>query len=192
MSPILGIYASQISGHLVTNNYSSIATTTVGSGGVSSITFSSIPSTYTHLQIRISAQTNRGTYGSDSVGMTFNGVTTGTSYAFHELYGAGSSVAASAVSSTSTPYWDAVGTSASGFFGAAIFDVLDYANNNKNKTTRVLMGTDNNGTVAGFTGIITLGSGLWQNTNAITSITFTPIYGSLFNQYSSFALYGVK
>lgn len=33
-------------------DYDSIATTTVGAGGAASITFSSIPSTYQHLQIR--------------------------------------------------------------------------------------------------------------------------------------------
>ena len=54
--PILGVIASGISGHLTPpwpdNSYYQIGTTTVGAGGSSSITFSSIPATYTHLQIR--------------------------------------------------------------------------------------------------------------------------------------------
>ena len=50
--PILGVIASQITGHLSTNSFESIQTVTVGSGGQSSISFSSIPSTYKHLQLR--------------------------------------------------------------------------------------------------------------------------------------------
>ena len=191
MAPILGIYASQISGHLSTNNFSSIATVTVGSGGSSSVSFTSIPSTYTHLQIRISAQTNRATYGTDSIAMRFNSDTT-SSYDTHELIGANGSANAYSTTSTNTPYWDAMGTSTSGAFGAGIFDILDYANTNKYKTSRLFLGSDNNGSISSNTGAITLGSGLWQSTNAITSINFLPIYGSLFNQYSTFALYGIR
>jgi hypothetical protein len=50
--PILGIIASAITGNLVTTSYESIETVTVGSGGSATVTFSSIPATYTHLQIK--------------------------------------------------------------------------------------------------------------------------------------------
>jgi hypothetical protein len=55
MTPILGILASGMSGNLWApgKDFDSIATTTVGAGGASTITFSSIPSTYRHLQIRL-------------------------------------------------------------------------------------------------------------------------------------------
>jgi hypothetical protein len=71
-------------------------------------------------------------------------------------------------------------------FGVFIMDILDYANTNKLKTTRVLHGQDDNSN--GETG---LSSGLWFNTNAITSIT---IYAAVTNvlEYSHFALYGIK
>lgn len=174
MSSSLGIYASQISGHLSTNNFSSIATVTVGSGGASSITFSSIPSTYTHLQIRalglISSATN--------IHLQFNG-DSGTNYVYHSLYGTGSAVgAASNQNMTYLPFMYQGGT------GATIVDVLDYTNTNKNRVTRTLDGYDANGS-----GSIVLWSGLWLSTAAINSIT---IFGGTFNQYSSFALYGVK
>jgi len=57
MTPMLGIMASAISGNLFTpsKDYDSIATVTV-STAVSSITFSSIPATYRHLEIRFIAQ----------------------------------------------------------------------------------------------------------------------------------------
>ena len=91
MSPILGIYASQITGHLFTpsNSYTSIATATVDSGGASSITFSSIPSTYTHLQIR---EISRGAavQTSTNIQMQFNS-DTGTNYSDTWLYGNGTS-----------------------------------------------------------------------------------------------------
>jgi hypothetical protein len=180
MSPILGIYASQISGHLSTNNFSSIATVTVGSGGASSVTFSSIPSTYTHLQIRCSVMGNTGI----SSFMQFNG-DTGTNYVWHTVYGNGST--ASSNSGTSQ-----TGILANGFnqgFSTtyptvAVIDILDYANTNKYKVTRNLNGQDWNGS-----GSIDLASGLWQNTAAINSIT---IYTSSFTNYSSFALYGIR
>jgi hypothetical protein len=50
--PILGIIASAITGNLVTTSYESIATVTVGGGGAATVAFTSIPATYTHLQIR--------------------------------------------------------------------------------------------------------------------------------------------
>jgi hypothetical protein len=188
MSPILGIYASQISGHLVTNNYSSISTVTVGSGGASSITFSSIPSTYTHLQIRFLANNATNTYQK----LQLNGDTTGSNYYSHQLYGTGSATGASAFAGSS---YNAIVTNGGGlgsgsYFGAGIIDILDYANTSKYKTVRVLNGYDSNAT-SGLDQFINLGSGLWQSTSAITSIT---LFGNSYNynQYSSFALYGVK
>jgi hypothetical protein len=71
-------------------------------------------------------------------------------------------------------------------FNGYVVDVLDYANTNKYKTVRALQGFDSNGD-----GRIYLGSNLWKNTNAVTSITLTAFSGN-FVQYSHFALYGIK
>lgn len=194
MSPILGIYASQISGHLFAPSgaYDSIATTTVGSGGSSSVTFSSIPSGYTHLQVRILAQNNRATYGFDSLNFTFNSVG-GTSYANHSLRGDGSSAVSDAsVNDASIGAPRSIGTTTGGTFGGVIIDILDYANTSKFKTTRTLAGVDVNGTVGGLGGAVGLSSGLFRDTTAISSITFTPGSASTFSQYSSFALFGIK
>jgi hypothetical protein len=185
MSPILGIYASQISGHLVPpNSYASIATQTVGSGGASSITFSSIPSTYTHLQVRAMAQSS---VSDSTLRFTFNG-DSGSNYTTHSLNANGSSVSAFGV--TGFPGFDATYNLGSGFstsyFGVLVMDILDYTNTNKYTTARNLYGFDYNGS-----GKMGLTSSLWLNTAAITSVTVTPTSGSLI-QYSSFALYGVK
>jgi hypothetical protein len=188
MAPILGIYASQISGHLFAPSgaYDSIATTTVGAGGAATVTFSSIPSTYTHLQIR---GILRHTPDSPSYGLAsyFNG-DTGSNYSFHTLQGDGAS--ATGIAATSqivivNSQMPGSGATANAF-GAVVIDVLDYANTNKFKTSRSLGGWDGNGS-----GYINLYSGNWRNTAAVTSISLTPFNDS-FAQYTQFALYGIK
>ena len=183
MSPILGIIASQ-NYPRVTNSYESIATTTLGSS-TSSITFSSIPSTYTHLQLRIlwfQATSDQSMY------ITYNGVSTGTSYAYHQLEGNGS--AASAGAASSQPKWesfyDGNNAGSSTYEKVAVLDILDYTNTNKYKTSRLLWGADYNGS-----GKIVLGSCLFQSTNAISSISFQP-FSTNFAANTRIALYGIK
>ena len=174
--------------------YESISTVTVGSGGSSTVTFSSIPSTYTHLQIRIFGQTSRGTYGSDELTMRVgNGsVDTGSNYSVHNLTGNGASVSSGGSANTSNINLNyKLGTTTSNAFGVLIIDILDYANTNKYKTVRNLTGVDINGTVAGFGGEIELSSGSWRSLSSINTITFTPTNAN-FTQYTSFALYGIK
>ena len=171
------------------SSYESIATTTVGSGGTSTITFSSIPSTYNHLQIRAISRTNRGDTN-DFMTVRFNNDSSSI-YAYHSLYGNGGTAgAADRGTSTGTP-WSGVTAGANAgadMFGAVIWDVLDYQNTNKYKTLRLLSGTDQNAT----TGRIYFQSNLWQSTSAISTVTIIPTYGTLFSQYSHFALYGIK
>jgi hypothetical protein len=194
MSPILtGVIASGISGHLTPpwspeGAYDALATVTVPSGGVSSVTFAGIPTGYKHLQIRATAKTNRSD-NQDIVTIRYNG-DTATNYAYHILGGNGSSAFADAGTSTATP-WAAIiagNVSTTNMFGAMISDVLDYSSTSKYKTTRTFSGTDQNSTA----GRLYLDSTLWQSTSAITSISLVPVYGSLFMEYSHFALYGVK
>ena len=189
--PILGVIDSGKSGHLSTNSYASIGTVTVGSGGASSITFSSIPSTYTHLQLRGIFQNNRATYGTSTYLLRANS-DSGSSYYNHNLSGNGASASAGGYSDTAVNPQDVSGTGVSGVFGASIIDILDYANTNKTTTFRILNGIDVNGTSGGTPGIISLNSALWNNTAAITTLTFTPAHGSQWNQYTQVALYGVK
>jgi hypothetical protein len=171
--------------------YESIATTTVGSGGSSSVSFTSIPSTYQHLQVRCFLQNNRATYGTSTYLLRLNS-DSGSNYYNHILSGSGSSVSASAYSDTAVNPNDASGTGVSSAFGASIIDILDYTNTNKNTTLRMLNGIDINGTIAGSPGYVSLNSALWNNTAAVTTLTFTPAHGTVWNQYSSFALYGIR
>jgi hypothetical protein len=194
MTPMLGIMASQISGKLFTlaGNYDALATVTVPSGGLSSITFAGIPTTgYTHLQVRCFSQTNR-TIARDSVKVTLNS-DTAANYSAHSLYGDGATAGSYALTSaTSMELGNTTSSTATNIFGIQIIDVLDYANTNKYKTLRALGGGDFNGTIATYGATVGLASGNWRSTSAVTSLTITPYAGTLFSQYSSFALYGVK
>jgi hypothetical protein len=191
MNPILGIIASSMLG--VTNSYESIATTTLGSSA-SSVTFTSIPGTYKHLQIRAMMRTPGTTgiydytrFNSDSA----------SNYSNHSLEGSGSSAISVAAANDSflralaPTNFGVYGAGTTGYPAIGILDILDYADTNKFKTTRSLAGSDSN-TVNGGIGLM---SGCWRSTSAITSITILAYSGgsaSTFNQYSSFALYGIK
>jgi len=185
--PILGILASAITGNLVTTAYESIATVTVGSGGAANVEFTSIPGTFTHLQIRGITRGSRSNINTN-VYFGFNNDTTTGNYYGHGLYGDGSSAGALAKigSATNALIVSIAATGAANTFSGFVIDVLDYANTNKYKTSRSLNGYEDNSA-----GQMWLQSGLWMSTSAITSIQITDPLGN-FVQYSSFALYGIK
>lgn len=182
--PILGILAS--STVTAAGDYESIATVTVGSGGASSVTFSSIGTDWTHLQIRAIGRATRAG-STDSVKLQLNS-DTAANYDQHWLYGDGSSALAAATPNASFiyPVITTAATDLSNTFCAMVIDILDYRNTNKNTTVRALTGYDVNGG-----GYSMLTSGLWRNTSAVTSISFSP-GSSNWAQYSHFALYGIK
>jgi hypothetical protein len=171
-----------------TTSFESISTVTVGAGGSSTITFSSIPSTYKHLQIRCMARTDRASTG-DAVRLQFNNVTTTSEYRSHFLFGDGSSVGSGGDGNTAgVTLYQLTGASATAsIFGTMVIDILDYANINKHKTCRSLGGQERNGA-----GEVDFCSGVWMNTAAINEIDIVPNSGTNFVQYSSFALYGIK
>jgi hypothetical protein len=186
---LLNIIAGSLSEGVApsTNSYESIATVTVGSGGSSTITFSSIPATYTHLQLRALTRSNNGAVQNNSIGIRLNS-DTGNNYNSHFIGGTGSSVTVGAYGTDSYMYLPTGGggNASASVFGVAIIDILDYSNSNKYKTVRSLSGVDNNGD-----GHLRFASGLWMNTNAVTTILIDG-RGDIFQQYSSFALYGIK
>ena len=195
--PILGIMASQISGHLAPpydgpyGAYDSLATVTL-SASAASITFAGIPSGYKHLQVRLMARSDRATYPLDDNWIQFNG-DTGSNYTSHALYGDGASASAYASAPRGNIYGvGSMATSAGSGWSGGILDILDYTNTNKNTTARWLQGFDTNGTVSGYGGRINLISGSWMNTAAVTSITFGLDGTRAYTQHSTFALYGVK
>ena len=159
-------------------DYDSIQTYTLSSAQ-SAITFSSISSSYKHLQLR--GMTKNTTTTEDAVlSLNGNAITRR-----HYLYGNGT-VAGAGSDATGNGVISASSATASAF-SVFVMDILDYADTNKNKTVRALQGSDFNGS-----GVVAFNSWLYStNTNAITSITLTSS-GTNFAQYSSFALYGIK
>lgn len=165
-------------------DFQSIATTVVDATADLTVTFSSIPSTYKHLQIRAIALSN-----SDSVPvlMRFNS-DSGSNYSWHTLNGQGGAAASGAGASASSVILTLNanrGLNASNPW-AYVIDILDYTDTNKYTTVRALHGADYNGS-----GEINLTSGNWRNTAAVSTITLS-MASSGFNQYSHFALYGIK
>ena len=198
MSPILGArgglsasaYGFTSAVAVGPGDYQSISTFTVGSGGSSSIDFTSIPSTYKHLQIRILIKTNSSGSRVDAMKIQYNGDTSSSNYYTHQLYGSGTAAGSQGFSGAGF-YVAYIAGSASGntdMFGVAVMDVLDYTSTQKIKNTRSLAGFDGAGL-----GYVVLNSGGWYATPAaITSIKISPDAGSAFTQHSSFALYGIK
>jgi hypothetical protein len=164
--------------------YYSIATSTVGAGGASSVTFSSISQDYTHLELRWVIRTKDYAATTAQSYIYFNGVRNGQ-YALHNIYGAGSSSGTSGNANLSETYIQ-YGTAASqtaNIFGAGVTSILDYTSTSKNKTLRNLGGYDANGS-----GYIVLGSGLIPVTAALSTMVITPQDGN-YAQYTTFSLY---
>jgi hypothetical protein len=173
--------------------FNSIATVTVGVGGQSSISFTSIPQTYKHLQIRGIARTNDAGQTQDVIGLRINSDTTTANYRSHRIAADGTNkVSTTQASGTYSSSWIgyATGVNASAsMFGATIIDLYDYTSTVKNKVGRSLAGDSQNNNTDNQ---IILGSSLYLSTSAVTTITLVPIFASGFAQYTSFALYGIE
>jgi hypothetical protein len=163
------------------------------STATSTITFSSIPQTYQHLQIRWVAQTNRATYGFDDLRVTFNSDSSAL-YTTHLVFGNGTTVSTGEDTNASfTNIINSAGTTTSGsWWGTAIVDVLDYANTSKLKTMRYINGVDLNGNNITLPGRVNFGSGLYRSLNAVSTITIVSGASATFQPNTQFSLYGIK
>jgi hypothetical protein len=154
------------------------------------ISFTSIPQTFTHLQIRCSIR-GTSTNAVEEILLTLNGDNNAGSYGYaHRLRGDGATVTSGSVSNVATFQYQGFISSngaAANIFGSTIIDVLDYTNTNKNKTVCGICGFDANG--SGRVGVY---SGAWYNTAAINSFGIA-ITGSPFNVAvgSRIDLYGI-
>ncbi len=167
------------------SSFESIATYTA-SGGETSFTFSSIPQTYSSLQVR--CMLRRNTTGAANMGFRPNNDTS-TNYTRHSLIGDGASASAAGSASGTYSYTQnlvIVPGTTSGAYSGQIWDILDYASTTKYKTFKVFSGYDANGS-----GEVGLNSNVWLSTSAITSLV---VYfaGDAVDANSTFALYGIK
>jgi hypothetical protein len=162
------------------NTYSLISSNTLGSA-TASVTFSSIPATYTDLLVKLSLRSDR-TADTDSVNMTVNGSSTSMTWLY--LLGNNGSV----TSATAQRFYTNSDYNTASGFGSAEVYIPNYASANY-KSFSVNTFSENNATSGAQAEMLTQ---LWSNTSAITSITFAPQFGSNWKQYSAFHLYGIK
>ena len=157
--------------------YEPIATTTLSSA-TTTITFSSIPSSYTDLRIVIVPKISNGTGWTT---LQFNG-DTGTNYSVTYITGNGSTASSSRLTSQSNIYVGYNSNASAGYTFNTV-DVFSYTGSTF-KTVLNTNSDDQNG--SGFVRRIV---GLWRNTNAITSIE---LKNSQFNADTTATLYGIK
>jgi hypothetical protein len=185
---ILGVVASSMQG--VSGSFESIATAN-GTGSSSTITFSSIPSTYKHLQIRGIARLTGDTSPSP-INIQYNGVTTST-YFNHRLTGDGTSAGVNSNASNTRIFTAARAISngeTANAFGAFIIDIHDYYSTSKTKTLRSFFGNNTNS--GSSNDAVGMSSGASTATTAISSISIIASSGSSFTTTSVFSLYGIK
>lgn len=170
------------------SDYELISTTVVGAGGATSITFSGLNTTYKHLQVRVVARSNYGDYWG-RLSFRFNG-DSGSNYSGHYLIANGSSISSSAAPNSTRVEAGQVSGNAqsSGVFSPTVVDILDAFSTTKNKTFRCLSGQNG---IGGET-FVSLVSGVWRNTAAVTSIDLSNVYGTAFLAGSRFSLYGLR
>jgi hypothetical protein len=164
-------------------SYESIQSYTLTSNSTT-ISFSSIPATYKHLQIRISSYQTVEANCRFRVG-SGNTLDTGTNYYNQEIVSYQSSIGGSAVSADN---WPIMNVGSPSYPVVGIIDIWDYSNTNKSKTMRALMGHSTNG--AGATRVY-YRTVVWNSTSALNIITFAPESNS-YATGTKMALYGIK
>jgi hypothetical protein len=170
-------------------DFESIATV-YGTGSSGTVSFTSIPSTYKHLQIRGIARTDlAGNYPALSV--RINGDGGASKYGYQRLYG---------TAATNDSLADANGAGANAFmltvsadslassiFGAFVLDIVDYTDTNKNKAMKSLSGANGNGS-----GNAMVVAGTYYSNDTVTQIDIIAGAGQNIKTLSQFALYGIR
>ncbi len=180
-----GVFSAGAGGGAAAGTFDLISSTIL-TGSQASVTFdtSTLGSTYKHLQIRAAYRTSSVSFDSFSK-LTFNG--SSTSYQSHALFGNGSSVVGQFWNESTyilSLFAQGNGSTANAF-GGGVLDILDFASSSKNTTIRDLSGR------TASDPRISLSSGAWFNTAAVTSVVLTPDTGNYLTG-SRFSLYGIK
>lgn len=171
--------------------YTAIATVTVGIGGASSITFSSIPATYTDLAIKVSARNDTISNPESYFRLTFNSVN--TNYSLRNLYQQSNTVYSNMASGQSSWAYltlNGDGSTSNAFSNSEIY-IPNYAGSNAKVASFDVVVENNNS--AAFLGFYAM---LNSSTEAITSLTLAAHNGAgasvSFTQHSTATLYGIK
>ena len=166
--------------------------TTYLEADAASVTFSSIPQTYEHLQLRVSSHDSYDA-SYDILYARFNS-DSGTNYGYHKMEGYATSTNAGG-NTGQTYVWlgaaeGSYGATLTTTYGGLIVDILDYANTNKNTTTQSISGVVD----PRPTNVVMFSSGLWDDTSAVTQIDLYGILsaGGGFVRGTTFTLYGLN
>lgn len=169
----------------MTTSWTAIASNTVGSGGASSVDFTSIPATYTDLLFMLSIRQNPASTQDTTWINSINGVTN----AFTDIVIRSDGSGVSSFTPGETPLYigqsPCANATASTFANHSIYIPNYLSSSNKSISIDSVQETNATTAYMGFT------AGIWSNTSAITSISFTPNSGN-FVQYSTFTLFGIK
>jgi hypothetical protein len=161
--------------------------TTYLEADAASVTFSSIPATYEHLQVRFSAAAN--STGIKTVSLLFNADTTASNYYIHSMRAWSSSTNGLGQTGGAPVLYAFSSAIPAASYNAAVIDILDYANSNKNTTTAGVRGAATD--VDTFGKYVEFVSGLWLSTAVVSSVVLQVNSGS-FVRGSEFTLYGLN
>jgi hypothetical protein len=169
--------------------------TQVLTGDTTSVSFASIPQTFTHLQLRIVARgaTTLNEIGTRRIALRLQLDPT-NSYSAHEFFGNGNNVFSQAATNQ-TFIWagSSIGDGApANAYSASVVDILDYSSTTKNKTVRTLTG--NQGGTNGQNNIVNLQSGTRYSLGAVAFIDLLTegSFAHGFRAGSRFSLYGIR
>jgi hypothetical protein len=163
-----------------------IYTQTVGSGGVSTITFNNIPQTFTDLVLKISFRGTVSLNGVDLYCYT-NNVSNDTTYSTTYLSGDGSATGSSRATGLTFFYFgngDAASQTSNTFSSHEAYFPNYVGSNFKQIISESV--NENNATLSSQG----LQASLWRKTTAISALTIFPASGNI-AQYSTFTLYGI-
>lgn len=162
----------------VPTSYVSLGSALLASNSTT-VTFSSIPATYKHLQIRLFSRKDSG--GNDAIQMHLNGDFTNANYAYFAFLGDGTSGVQSVIDNAN------IGSARSTSWATTVITIPDYASTAKVKSYQSLSGSSSQTANSVF-----YVAGVWDNTAAINAIRFAVSDGTPFITGSVFALYGIK
>jgi hypothetical protein len=166
------------------NTMTLISSYTVGSGGASSIDFTSIPSTFTDLVLKISVRSDRAASTWDNTQLKVNNSTANMTNRY--LSGNGSSAGSGTLTVSYIGDIPATGATSSTFANQEIY-ITNYAG-----STNKSMSVDSVAETNGSTAYAYFDANLWSQTTAINQLTVFSGNAANFVQYSTAYLYGVK
>lgn len=173
--------------------------TTYFEAEAASVRFASIPQTYDHLQLRVSARESFSAADRSAFTIRFNSTSTATYGPVFWLGALGSSTSVSAYTDSDTvnelfiQYGQMGGNCPNTVYSSAVIDILDYTNPNKTTSIAYMAGWGG-GTSPNPRGAVGMGGGFWEGTDAIDDIEFfgSSYYSLNYARGSVFSLYGFK